>query len=413
MRILMVYPQPDKDKKPRFGFSYEMLIIATLLSKYHLVSIKDYSCEKRDDETFKAWINERKIDLVLVECDSFALKRSQNKIHAEWIIKQCGNVVPTIAYGNYCYITQKEFANATYTILENDINKIINCVNRLDVDIQIPTINKYDEIPFADRSILQSIDYYKKTHMNTLLQTAKGCENTCIFCQRKGWQKHYICHSDEYVLEELRLIKRQGYINIWITDENFTFNIFRAKNLLKKMYDLSICSGLNIFISSWANIDEEFLDLASKCNIKIISFGIESGNKDILNYYRKNINLDRIPMLIKYANHLGIYTVGNFIIGAPKESVKTVLQTFELIRECEFDQVNIKTLDYMIGSELYDSLDDSLKTEDHVFACKEHGLTSLNLEQIQNLKYDFLTSYYKEHQMALQQKVNKYGPPYV
>lgn len=49
MNILIIYPKPDKHKKPRFGFSYEMLTIATVLSKYHRVHIKDFSCESFDD----------------------------------------------------------------------------------------------------------------------------------------------------------------------------------------------------------------------------------------------------------------------------------------------------------------------------------------------------------------------------
>lgn len=413
MKILMIYPQPDQSKKPRFGFSYEMLTIATLLSKYHSVVIKDYSCEVRNDDWFVSQIKRGEIDLVLVECDSFALKRSQNIIHARWITQQCIGKVPVIAYGNYCYITKKEFPNAYYTICKNDINEIIACINTLNTMQIIPFIQGYDDLPFIDRSLLLKVDYYKANCKNTLLQTAKGCENTCIFCQRKGWQSHYVAHSDEYVLDELRMVKEQGYRNIWITDENFTYNILRAKRLLQKMIALSISDGLNLFVSSWVNIDEEFLILASKCNVKIISFGIESGNKEILAYYRKNIKLDNIPMIIELANKLGIYTVGNFIIGAPTESMDTITETFSLIRRCEFDQVNIKTLDYMIGSELYDTLDDFQKDQDHVFACKELGLTTFGLEQIRKIKQDFLNEYYKEHKEVLKEKIKKYGAPYV
>lgn len=413
MRILMVYPQPDQSKKPRFGFSYEMLTIATILSKYHSVIVKDYSCECRNDEWLDSQLKNRTMDIVLVECDSYALKRSQNILHAKWITEQCAGVVPVIAYGNYCYITKKEFASASYTVCKNNINEIITCINGLTHSPSIPLVQEYDDLPFINRTLLQEIDFYKKNRINTLLQTAKGCENTCIFCQRKGWQSHYVTHSDKYILDELRLVKDQGYRNIWVTDENFTFNISRAKRLLKKMYSLSLSDGLNMFISSWANIDEEFLLLASKCNVKIISFGIESGNKDVLSYYRKNITLEKIPTIIKCANQLGIYTVGNFIIGAPMESMDTIKQTFALIRECEFDQVNIKTLDYMIGSELYDSLDTSLRTDDHVFACKELGLTPFTLDQIRTIKQEFLDTYYKEHQDVLKKKIKKYGPPYI
>lgn len=408
----MIYPQPDQRKNPRFGFSYELLTIATVLSKYHSIIIKDYSCEYRDDQKLVLQIEKDNVDLVLVECDSFALKRSQNLLHAEWIFKHCIGIVPTIAYGNYCYITKRPFVNASYTIYENDINNIIDQVNSIDRSIIIPAIREYDELPFIDRSLLQNIQYYQDNRKSTLLQTAKGCENTCIFCQRKGWQKHYVFHSDEYVLAELRLVKEQGYKNIWITDENFTFNILRAKKLLRKIATMLEVDGLNIFISSWANIDEEFLLLASRCNIKIISFGIESGNENILSYYRKNIKLETVPQLIEYANSLGIFTVGNFIIGAPAESMDTITQTFEFIRKCKFDQINIKTLDYMIGSELYDSLDASMQKHDHVFASKELGLTAFSLDQIQKLKKDFLDLYYKEHREILKKKIHEYGPPY-
>lgn len=51
-----------------------------------------------------------------------------------------------------------------------------------------------------------------------------------------------------------------------------------------------------------------------------------------------------MPSIIRYANSLGIFTVGNFIIGAPMESESTITETFDLIKECEFDQINIKTL---------------------------------------------------------------------
>ena len=177
-----------------------------------------------------------------------------------------------------------------------------------------------------------------------------------------------------------------------------------------------ILEGLNkkikFFISSWINIDKEFLDLAKECNIKIISFGIESGNKEILKFYKKNISIDKVLNVVQYANSIGIFTVGNFIIGAPMESEDTINETFNLIKECKFDQVNIKNLDYMIGSILYESLDDDLKKEDHVFACLENGLNSFKLEEIKNKKDTFLLEYYKLHRPIIEKKIKLYGTPF-
>ena len=412
MNVLVIYPKPDKAKKPRFGFSYEMLLIATILSKYHQVGIKDYSCETFDEHELIEYVRREDVDIALVECDSYALKRSQNILHAAEIIDMLNQYTHTIAYGNYCYITKKDFGNAKQTVTDNEINNIIDFVNQYEKNSIIPHVEAYDELPYIDRSMLLPIPYYKDNERNTLLQTSKGCENTCIFCQRKGWQHCYVTHSDEYVLDELKVIKENGYRNVWITDENFTFNLSRAKKLLRKIMQANLHEDLRFFISSWANIDEEFLDLAKKCNIRIISFGIESGNSEILQFYRKNINIKKVPSIIQYANSIGIFTVGNFIIGAPMETEETINETFYLIRNCEFDQVNIKNLDYMIGSTLYESLDDELKVKDHVFACIENGLNRFKLEDIKKIKDTFLSEYYKAHRTAIEQKIRLYGTPF-
>ena len=413
MNILLIYPRPDIEKQPRFGFSYEMLTIATVLETYHNVTIRDYSCETYDSVWLLEQIEHKIFDVLILECDSFALKRAQNIIHGKEITSLVKGRIPIIAYGNYCYITKRDFSEADHTVFTNDVNAIIELTNRLSASpVQIPKLSDYDALPYLNRSFLFQIDFYRKNQHNTLLQTAKGCENTCVFCQRKGWQSRYIAHSDDYVLGELRMLREQGYKNIWITDENFTFNLGRAKRLLTRIYEESLTTDMKLFISSWANIDREFLDLAACCNIRIISFGIESGNPDILDFYRKNIDLKHAVEMVQYAGGKGIYTVGNFILGAPMESEETVRQTFEVIRNCEFDQVNIKTLDYMIGSELYDSMGDCLKSGDHVFACAENGLTNFTLAELVRIKNDFLKKYYAENHPRLKKKILTFGSPY-
>ena len=100
MNILLVYPHPDKKKHPRFGFSYEMLTIAAVLGTYHHITIRDYSSEIYDAAGLSADIRQGTFDLLILECDTFALKRSQNLIHAREIISLCSGKIPIIAYGN-------------------------------------------------------------------------------------------------------------------------------------------------------------------------------------------------------------------------------------------------------------------------------------------------------------------------
>jgi hypothetical protein len=117
--------------------------------------------------------------------------------------------------------------------------------------------------------------------------------------------------------------------------------------------------------------------------------------------------------MIRYANSIGIFTIGNFIIGAPMETVETINETFSFIKECSFDQINIKTLDYMIGSELYSSTDTSItRGSTHIFACKELGLNSFTLEELGSIKKSFMHIYYKDRKQEIAEKIDKYGTPF-
>ena len=169
---------------------------------------------------------------------------------------------------------------------------------------------------------------------------------------------------------------------------------------------------MTISLSSWANIDEEFLNLAKLANVKVISFGIESVNEEVLLFYKKNIGLQSAKKLVQYANNIGIYTVGNFIIGAPMETPETIKETFMFIRDCGFDKINIKTLNYMQGSELYMTLPLELQNTTFLFACKENGLNSFSLQELTRIKNDFVKTYNEERRKTLKQKIKKYGTPY-
>jgi uncharacterized radical SAM superfamily protein len=415
--VMVIYPKPNEYKRPRFGFSYNWAMIGTILDNSgRKIILHDYSCEDFDNDTFVSQLINEKTWLVIIEFDSFSLKRSENNCHGQILVHSIKNNCPkiaVIAYGHYCCITGRDIPRADITIKQNDINLILSAMYQLNQAVPLIQYDGFDSFPFINRSLIHSIPYFRKNKKSTLVQTARGCENSCIFCQRKGWQGKYLSHGSEYVLSEFEALKSQDFRTIWVTDENFTFQLARAKDILKKLAEHNTTINMKIAISSWANIDKEFLELASKANLQIISFGIETGNTERLKFYRKNIDLQNAKQMIQYANNIGIFTIGNFIIGAPMETAETINETFSFIEECSFDQINIKTLDYMMGSELYSSADTNItRGNTHVFACKELGLTNFTIDELKSIKKSFIQAYYKKRKQEIAKKVNKFGTPF-
>lgn len=413
--IPLVYPEPSQKKNKRFGFSLNIAYISAVLRNNGLnTNIYDFSNDDSAYTNLIQFMEKFPKSIVAIEFDSFALARAENYDTGIDLIAKLKNRFPEcyiISFGFDCVILQEDIKKSDITIKDDIIRNVCNRILTLTQKKEIGQF-RYDDLPFPDRDGFLKIKYFNKNSNSTLVQMSAGCNNTCVFCQRKGWQPKRYEHSISYIKDEFKLLNVQGYKNIWISDENFTFNLKRAKEILKMLIDTKLSRGMKLAISSWSKIDCEFLKLAQEANIKIISMGIESANTEVLSFYKKQIDLNHVKDIVSYADSLGIYMVGNFIIGAPIENKQMINNTFEYIESLKLDQVNIKVLDYMIGSELYSSLPKEMKCKHHYFCCKENGLGSIGLEELIELKKTFIKKYLNKNSDRLKEKIKKFGPPY-
>jgi len=422
---LLIYPEPEEVKKTRFGYSINMLYIGAIIEQAGHVVVKylDYSINTYTDDPIEKYITI--CDYIIVEIDAYALKRSINLQNAMMIIASTKQKYPNkivIAFGYDISIMPREVKYADYTLSYFELEKeIVNIISRKTGSLIQPAQNRsFDKLPYPDRTLISEFNTHggTKTHLpnlakSTLLQTSRGCGNTCTFCQRKGWYNQRLQHSIGYIHREMKLLKEEQFVNIWIVDDNFTFNLANAKQILEMFIKEELTTRMKIACSSWSKIDYEFLDLAKRANVSVISMGVESANKEILDFYNKENQLDRLSSIIKHADEIGLYTIANVIIGAPMETERTINNTLEYVLQTPFDQVNIKVLDYMAGSKLFQELPASMrKGKRHLFACKENGLCNFTLEELKEFIHLFQERIHKEKHPKLLSKILKNGTPY-
>ena len=68
-----------------------------------------------------------------------------------------------------------------------------------------------------------------------------------------------------------------------------------------------------------------------------ISWGLESGNQEILKHAHKGITPERVRLALGWARKAGIRTWGYFIIGLPGETEETIQQTIEYAKSLPLD----------------------------------------------------------------------------
>jgi len=427
--ILLVYPEPDFYKDYRFGYSMQLLYLSSSLKEQNFqVKFIDYSVQKFDEQRFIESIDN--VDCIIVELDAFPLKRSaniSNGIRIAQLTKKYRDKILTVAIGKHCTLVNESILGFDLTVCgepEVELSRIINeFIGESEIKnslICLGTITDLSKMPFPDRQLLDKEQIRgkrlnKRAHIapSALLETSRGCPGNCSFCQRKGWDKKLRYFSEDKIYVDFQDLISSGINNIWITDENFTANLDRSKRILKTFAELNGNHQLKIVISSWAKIDKEFIVIAKRAGVSVISFGVESKNANILKFYNKTIDFDLLDEILEEADRVGVFTIGNFIIGAPDDDEETIKESLEYAINSRFDDVNVKLLDYMIGSALYERLPDKIKNgQIHLFSCSENGLSHYSKTELMAIKNRFVTEFKNSRKFKLIAKINKYGPPY-
>ena len=387
MKVYLIYPQPDVLKSHRFGYSLLLLYLAsTLRNGGYEISLIDFSFDKFEKKQFISNLDNESI--IIIEVDAFPLKRSSNLNNAVYLVEEIKNNFPNItiiALGKQCTLSKKPFPKADFTILGDPELSILDVVhsilqNKIKKNvIDVKTIDDLSLLPTPAYDLLtknqirgKNVDFDMRLRPSALLETSRGCPGACTFCQRKGWNDKLLFVPIDKVVTNFKKLLDSGIVNFWIVDENFSSNLSRSKEVLKSLAKVKN-KEIKISLSSWLRIDKEFLDLAKEAGVSCISFGIESTYDANQIFYKKKINLNSSIELLSYADRIGLYLIGNFIIGSPFDTKKILEEQIDLAINSSLDQVNVKILDYMIGSELFDKLPIEKKDKIHIFASKEEG----------------------------------------
>lgn len=225
-----------------------------------------------------------------------------------------------------------------------------------------PLISDLDLIPMPNRTLL-SPDLFRH-HLPGRgevkyagIFTSRGCPFQCTFCsQHTMYGRKVRWHSIPRVMSELHhIVEELGVNHIIIMDETLTLNRARLLELCRCIQQ----DQLNFTWEGWTHastIDEELLIAMKQAGAIRLSFGIESGNPEILKKIKKGVTLDQIRNAYKMAKKVGIETRGSAILGHPGETRQTALDTIRFIRSIkECQQVFLNIACPYPGTELYDA----------------------------------------------------------
>jgi radical SAM superfamily enzyme YgiQ (UPF0313 family) len=229
-------------------------------------------------------------------------------------------------------------------------------------------IENLDTLPFPNYDQIDINDYrYRqkgwenRRFMNMV--TSRGCPFPCTFCAHAVFGRQVRKHSAEYIVRHMTMLyERYGVRGIGIMDDTFTID-------KKRVLDVCDLLGRNKMDLIWfcfasvTTVDEEMLVAMRRAGCVKISYGVESGNREIQRKIRKNLDFDVVKHVFELTKSSGIESLAFFMIGSPGETTATIAESKALARKLNADFINVAVLCPLPGSDIFEEFKERLPAD--------------------------------------------------
>ncbi|MFH1473790.1 MAG: radical SAM protein [Candidatus Aenigmatarchaeota archaeon] len=270
-------------------------------------------------------------------------------------------------------------------------------------------IKNIDMIPFPARDLMD-IEFYlsRKDQIQSLnkrninIITSRGCPYNCVFCSvNKVFGGVVRFHSPDYVKKEITELKKYNFEALFFTDDTFTINIPRLKEIcgfIKK-------NNIPFFCLGRANlVNREILQMLKESGCAEIGFGFESMSPKILKYLKKNtVTVEQNRNAVRLCKEVGLNLQSYFMIGSPNETREDIQKTVDFIDEEKIIPTIFVTTPYP-GTELWDWCEENDLIPSDInwskalfdYRSQLHASNVLTKEEVTKIFLDLLGKYTKK-----------------
>ena len=195
-------------------------------------------------------------------------------------------------------------------------------------------IEDLDELPLPARHLLP-LSRYQALGFPVTMITGRGCPYSCIFCLgRKMVGSKPRSRKAALVVDEMEHLLSYGFSRINITDDLFTSRKEKVREVCEEIRRRKLKLTWTAF-SRVNTVDKETLQLMHEAGCDCVSFGIETGNPEMLKRIKKGITLDQARKAVGLCKEVGILPHASFMVGLPGESPETLRDTAEFSKSLD------------------------------------------------------------------------------
>lgn len=204
-----------------------------------------------------------------------------------------------------------------------------------------------NSLPIPKRDLLDINDYID---VRTIL-SSRGCNNCCNFCATPSFWGKWRARSAKNVIDEVELlVKQYNAKKILFIDDNAIIDNKRmikiSKELIKRAIKVSLgCLGsINYY-------NKSMIKIMHKAGFRWIHYGAESACSSALTKSHKGITPLNIRKAINESRRIGLRVRTSWIMDLPGMDKQGLIDTINLILDCEPEELRMHYLTLRVGSE--------------------------------------------------------------
>lgn len=222
--------------------------------------------------------------------------------------------------------------------------------NEIVINPTAELIQNLDSLPIPAYDLINLTKFYESVFVSfpaATMITSRGCPNWCVFCSypQTIYSRTFRAMSPLRVVREIKyLVGTFGVKEIRIDDDTYNIDPNRVIEICKLLIKEKIKVYYSIQVRPQLLTEEQAYWL-KKSGCRMVLFGVESGNDDILKKMKKNTTTDEIRRGVRIAKKFGIDVLNSVMLGFYWDTKETVEQTIQFAFElnAEFTQMSTPT----------------------------------------------------------------------
>jgi anaerobic magnesium-protoporphyrin IX monomethyl ester cyclase len=207
-------------------------------------------------------------------------------------------------------------------------------------------IENLDDIPICDRKWFNKGYFAVRTihwddcnvGVENTMFSSRGCPYRCLFCASSRFWANVRLHSAQRFVDEVRYLHEKWKVThaiVW--DDLFVCNPKRVTEIKDGLK----AEGLTDKVAYWCQVrtsmarESLFKDLG-EMNVKMISFGFESGNERVLRMLKgQDMSVEGHLEAVRLCKKNGIRVSGGFVFGSPTETIAEMKDTLAFMKKLD------------------------------------------------------------------------------